>query len=72
MVSFAFRALEIMIIYKFLEMGDRFFNIHLSRLLFHLRSAVGAAIMPFVEKFMNYVPRLYRFPHEAQLLYIFH
>lgn len=51
MISFAFPALEIMIIYEFLEMGDRFFKIHSSRPLFHLRSAVGAAIMPAVEGF---------------------
>jgi hypothetical protein len=45
MVSFALLTLKIMIVYKFLEMGDRFFKIHLSRLLSHLRSAVGAVIL---------------------------
>ena len=48
MVSFAFQTFEIMIIYEFIKMGDRFFKIHLSRLLSHLRSAVGKFETPLV------------------------
>lgn len=45
MISFAFQTFEIMVIYEALEMGDCFFKIHLSRLLFHFRSALRSSIV---------------------------